>query len=314
VIAVGALLARLAGSGISRLRQRVTYGSDALYIVQKLVTYSLVILAVIAGLSTVGLNLSSLAVLAGAIGLGVGLGLQGIVKEFVSGLVLIFDRVLNVGDYVELEDSRRGLVQSIGPRAVRIRTNDNIDLIIPNSKFIDGPVVNWTLHGRTRRIHVPFSVAYGSDRNEVRQVVLAAARAVPFTLPETESERSQVWLVGFGDSGLNFELLVWPTLDAVKRPATTQAAYTWAIADALECAGIEVPFPQMDLRLRSLFGEEGQRALQALRLQSPEPTSTRPAAATPVGVNDAAEDLARPILPPEMEREGDDLSDDKVRH
>jgi small-conductance mechanosensitive channel len=295
VIAVALVAARLAGSGIRRLSARSRHGSAALYIVQKLVTYGLVILGVMAGLSTVGLNLSSLAVFAGALGVGVGLGLQGIVKEFVSGLVLLFDRVLNVGDYIELDDGKRGMVQEIGPRAVRVRTNDNIDLIVPNSKFIDGPVVNWTLHNRTRRIHIPFSVAYGVDRQKVRQVVLEAAASVPFTLPETEDQKSQVWMTGFGDSGLNFELLVWPTLEAVKRPATMHAAYTWAIADALERAGVEVPFPQVDVRLRSLFGQEGREALSALRLEEPQP---RAAPASPTaGTNDAADDLRRPMPP-----------------
>ncbi|OYX02842.1 MAG: transporter [Caulobacter vibrioides] len=289
----GFFVARLAAAAIEKARSRTRYGGSALYIVQKVVSYAVVILAFLAGLSTIGLNLSSLAVFAGAIGVGVGLGLQGIVKEFVSGLVLIFDRVLNIGDYVELEDGKRGLVQEIGPRAVRIRTNDNIDLVIPNSKFIDGPVVNWTLHGATRRIHIPFSVAYGSNREKVREVVLAAARAVPFTNPETETERTQVWLVGFGDSGLKFELLVWPSLEAVKRPAAMHAAYTWAIAEALENAGVEIPFPQMDIRLRSLFGHEGDTAIGALGLEPPaQPAASESPQA--VTTNDAAEELARP--------------------
>lgn len=301
IIVAGILLARLAGAGIARLRGRVHSGASALYIVQKLVTYGLVIFAITAGLSTVGLNLSSLAVFAGALGVGVGLGLQGIVREFVSGLVLIFDRVLNVGDYVELEDGRRGLVQSIGPRAVWVRTNDNVDVIIPNSKFIDGPVINWTLNGQSRRIHIPFSVAYGSDRQKVRDVVLAAARGVAFTLPESDDRRSQVWLVGFGESGLKFELVVWPTLDAAKRPAAMHAAYTWAIADALECAEIEVPFPQMDVRVRSLFGEEGLRAMDALGLKPPRGHAAQVGVVPSAGANDAAEDLARPLPEPEPE-------------
>jgi len=103
--------------------------------------------------------------------------------------------------------------------------------------------------------------------------------------------------VGFGDSSLNFELLVWPTLDAVKRPAAMQAAYTWAIADALECAGIEVPFTQMDVRLRSLFGQEGRQALSALKLDyEPEAEKAAPAP-NPTGKNDAADDLAQPLPP-----------------
>ncbi|HEX2561469.1 mechanosensitive ion channel family protein [Phenylobacterium sp.] len=301
IIVGGFVAARLATIGLERVRGRSRHGKAALYIVEKLIAYGLVIVAFVAGLSTIGLNLSSLAVFAGAIGVGVGLGLQGIVKEFVSGLVLIFDRVMNVGDYVELEDGKRGLVQEIGPRAVRIRTNDNVDILVPNSKFIDGPVVNWTLHGQGRRIHIPFSVAYGSDRETVRQVVLEAARSVPFTLPEDETRKSQVWLVGFGDSGLQFELLVWPQLDAVKRPAAMHAAYTWAIAEALECAGIEVPFAQMDVRFRSLFGQEGEDALKALRLDRSDLHRETPHAPAPASTNDAADDLARPLPTPEPE-------------
>jgi len=298
VIVIGFFIARVAGVALRRLRGRARHGAAALYIVEKLVTYGVVLLALVMGLSTVGLNLSSLAVFAGAVGVGVGLGLQGIVKEFVSGLVLVFDRSLGVGDFVELEDGKRGVVQEVGPRAVRIRTNDNIDLMIPNSKFIEGPVVNWTLHGHTRRIHVPFAVGYGCDREKVRDVVLEAARSVPFTVPETEAQKSQVWLTGFGDSGLNFELVVWPTIDAVKRPGAMHAAYTWAIAEALERAGIEIPFPQMDVRLRSLFGQEGEAARQALRLDEPEGAAEAPAPAPPT-TNDAADDLARPFEDPE---------------
>jgi small-conductance mechanosensitive channel len=296
VAALFFLAARLAGYGIGRLSGHARQAAPALYIVRKLVTYGLVIIGVMVGLSTMGLNLSSLAVFAGAVGVGVGLGLQGIVKEFVSGLVLIFDRVMQVGDFVELEDGKRGLVQEIGPRAVRVRTNDNIDIAIPNSKFIEGPVVNWTLNGQGRRIRIPFEVAYGSDRRKVRDVVLAAARGVPFTQKETGEHKTQVWLVGFGDSGLKFELLVWPTLDAVKRPATMQAAYTWAIADALEAAGIEIPNPQRDLHLRSLFGLQSDAALAALDLKAPQPAAR--AAGPAKADNDAAEDLARPLPQP----------------
>jgi small-conductance mechanosensitive channel len=267
--------ARLAGVILRRVRDRTRHGREALYIVQKLVTYGLAILGFVVGLTTMGLNLSSLAVFAGAIGVGVGLGLQGIVKEFVSGLVLIFDRVLNVGDFIEVAENR-GVVQEIGPRAVRIRTNDQVDLIIPNSKFIDGAVINWTLHGVGRRIHIPFSVASNADRNKVREVVLAAARTVPFSMPESDQHKTQVWMTGFGESANNFELLVWPTLEAVKRPGAMQAAYTWAIADALDAAGIEVPYPQMDVRLRSLFGVEGEAARKKRRRGARPPKTTRP--------------------------------------
>lgn len=285
---------RLIGSALKRLRQRTREGAPALYLVEKVLTYSLVLFGVAAGLSTLGLDLSSIAVFAGGLGIGLGLGFQGVVKEFVSGLVLIFDRAIHIGDYVEMADGTRGVVQEIGPRATRIRNNDNVYLLVPNSKLIENPVINWTLKGETRRIHVPFLVAFGADKDKVREAVLAAARDVPFTLPDEGARRTQVWLVGFAESGLNFELIVWPTLEAVKRPKAMNAAYTWAIDDALRKACIEIPYPQREVRVRGLFGEEGQDALEALGLQ--RNVHAEPAMQTPT-VNDAAEDLLRPDDP-----------------
>lgn len=282
---------------LRRARAGAVKGTAALYLLEKLAGYGIFIVGVMLALSAAGLNLSSLAVFAGALGIGVGLGLQGVVKEFVSGVFLIFDRMISVGDYVELDGGVRGAIMEIGPRATRVRTNDNVNVLIPNSRLIEGSVTNWTLKGDTRRIHIPFSVAYGSDRGAVRDAVLRAARASPFTLPDSELRKSQVWLVGFGDSSLDFELLVWPTLEAVKRPAAMHAAYTWLIADALDASGIEVPFPQTDLRIRSLFGREGEDAIEAVhpgagaaRKARPDTRSTLPSPAR-ASSNDAAEDL-----------------------
>lgn len=292
IFLIALVAARLVSRALRRVRERASQRTTAaLYLLEKLAGYGIVILGVVAGLSAAGLNLSSLALFAGAIGIGIGLGLQGVVKEFVSGLFLIFDRMVSVGDLIELEDGVRGAIVEIGPRASRLRTNDNVNIIVPNSKLIEDRVTNWTLKGDTRRIHVPFSVAYGANRAEVRDAVLAAARASPFTLPETETRKSQVWLVGFGESGLDFELLVWPTPAAVKRPAGMHAAYTWLIADALDEAGIEVPFPQTDLRLRSIFGREGDEALAALGLQRPTQPVAEGPTARPATTNDAAEEL-----------------------
>lgn len=295
--------AGIVGGALRRLRVRTRDGNAALYVTEKLLTYGLVLFGLVAGLSTLGLNLSSIAVFAGGLGIGLGLGFQGVVKEFVSGLVLIFDRAIHIGDYVEMPDGTRGVVQEIGPRATRVRNNDNVYLLIPNSKLIENTMINWTLRGETRRIHVPFQVAIGADKEKVREAVLEAARDVPFTLPDTEQHRTQVWLVGYGDSALRFELIVWPTLEAVKRPRAMNAAYTWAIDDALRKAGIEIPYPQRDLRIRSLFGEEGEDALAALSLER----APRAAVAAPAPtINDAAEDLLRPAPEPSPDGAEDD--------
>ena len=298
ILGVTLTVAWLATRGIKRLRARSARSAGTLYLLEKLTGYGVTVVGVVLALSAAGVNLSSLAVFAGAIGIGVGLGLQGVVKEFVSGLFLIFDRMVAVGDYVEVQDGARGSIMEIGPRATRIRTNDNINILVPNSHLIEQPLTNWTLKGDTRRIHIPFSVAYGADRSQVRDVVLEAARGSSFTLPETDTRKCQVWLVAFGESGLDFELLVWPTQEAVKRPASMHAAYTWLIAEALDEAGIEIPFPQTDLRIRSLFGREGDDALEVMttgKAPRPKPAARKPrTAARRSSDNDAAEDLMKP--------------------
>jgi small-conductance mechanosensitive channel len=280
--------ARLVRVALDRVKGRTHLSGPIIYIFQKLTSYALIAIGILVALSTLGIDLTSLAVFAGAVGVGVGLGLQGIVREFVSGLVVIFDQHLHVGDFVELEGGVKGEIVEVGPRAARIRTNDAVDVVLPNSKLIETKVENWTLHGETRRIHVPFTVAYGADKNQVRDAVLAAARALPFTLPDTDARRTQVWMVGFGDSALNFELVVWPTQEAARRPAAMHAAYTWAIDEALRSAEVEMPFPQLDVRLRSLFGRETDDALAALRLE--RVGDVRPAARASAHTNDAMQD------------------------
>ncbi len=132
-----------------------------------------------------------------------------------------------------------------------ITTNDNIDIVVPNSVFVNGHVMNWTMRDVYRRIHVPFGVAYGSDKELVRKAVLEAVDSVSHTLSGDDARKPKVWLTGFGDSSLDFELIVWLTSDAVKRPGAVQADYLWAIETALGKYGIEIPFPQRDLHVRS---------------------------------------------------------------
>ncbi|AZS20317.1 MULTISPECIES: mechanosensitive ion channel family protein [unclassified Caulobacter] len=293
IVAAALFAARLTSAGLRRLRERAGGNAASLYVVEKVASYSLVVIGVLAGLSTMGVNLTSLTVFAGALGVGVGLGLQGIIKDFASGVSLVFERLVAVGDFVELPNGGRGVVHEIGPRATRIRTNDSTDIIVPNSVLVNDQVINWTLRGTNRRLRVPFVTAFGTDKEKVREAVLKAAKAAPFTSPDDATRRAQVWLVGYGESSLKFELVVWPTLEAVRRPAAIFAAYTWLIDDALREAGIEIPYPQRDIRLRGLFGEEGEEAMASLRL---EPAARRRKASKAARIgssNDAAADLER---------------------
>jgi len=291
IVGAAMLAARLTSAGLRRLRERAAGDAASLYVVEKVATYGLVVIGVVVGLSTMGVDLTSLTIFAGAVGVGAGLGLQGLIKDFASGVSLVFERLVAVGDFVELPNGGRGVVHAIGARATRIRTNDSTDIIVPNSVLVNDQVINWTLRGTNRRIRVPFSTAFGVDKDKVREAVLKAAKAAPFTSPDDATRRAQVWLVGFGESALRFELIVWPTVEAVRRPAAIHAAYTWLIDDALRGAGIEIPYPQRDIRMRGLFGEEGEDALTSLRL---EPARRRKAkAARHASSNDAAADLER---------------------
>ncbi|WP_164156527.1 mechanosensitive ion channel family protein [Sandarakinorhabdus rubra] len=298
LIAAGIILglAALAVWGIrfitSRSQARVAEGQAAtIYVAGQVARYVVVLAAVAGVISALGVDLSALSLFAGALGVGVGLGLQDVVKNFVYGLILLFDGSMEVGDFVELQDGTSGLVVAIGPRATTLRTNDHVDVLVPNGLMLGGKLTNWTRDRTPRRVHVPFTVAYGSDKDKVRAAALEAARAVPFTRPDEGDRRTQVWLTGFGDSALKFELVVWPALEAVKRPGGMMAAYCWALDDAMRRHGIEIPFPQQDLRIRSWFGHEGEAGLAAAAGRPIAP-ATAPSP-SPTAPNDAAEDVGR---------------------
>ncbi|WP_443970031.1 mechanosensitive ion channel family protein [Sphingobium sp. CR28] len=252
LILVVALFATWAVKRITR-RMQVRIGEEsasAVYIGGQVVRYIVLFTGLAIAVSALGVDLSALSLFAGALGVGIGLGLQDVVKNFVCGVVLLFDRSIEVGDFIELEDGTNGAVTSIGARATGIVTNDNVTVLVPNASLLNGKLTNWTRNRATRRIHVPFHVALGANKDLVKQAALEAANAVPFTLPEVGRQKSQVWLVGFGDASLRFELVVWPSLEAVKRPGSMMAAYCWALDDALQKYGIEIPVPQQEVRFR----------------------------------------------------------------
>ena len=225
----------------------------ALFTVERMAHYVILAAGLIVALSSIGLDFTKFALFASALGVGLGFGLQNLVSNFMAGLIILFERSLNVGDFVELESGVAGEVREINMRSTLITTNDNVDILVPNSEFVGGRVTNWTLREVFRRIHIPFGVAYGTDKDLVRNVVLKASERVPWTLKGQDRRQPQVWFVGFGDSSLDFELVVWLAPEAVKRPAAVQADFLWEIESALSEASIEIPFPQRDLHLRSGF-------------------------------------------------------------
>ena len=221
-----------------------------LHMFSRLLRYAVWLVGTLMGLNYLGIDLSNVALLGSALAVGLGFGLQNVVSNFVSGLILLFEQSLKVGDFVDLESGVRGHVREIAMRYTRVTTNDRIDVLVPNSQFINGRVINWTHDDSLTRIHVPFGVAYGSDKQRVREAGLAAARAVEGVM-DTGAHAPEVWLVAYGDSSMNYELVVWVQRELTINPAKTQARMLWALDDELAKRQLEIPFPQRDLNVRS---------------------------------------------------------------
>jgi small-conductance mechanosensitive channel len=216
------------------------------YAIAQIVSNLVLIIGIFIVLENTGIHLGALTVFAGAVGVGVGFGLQNIASNFISGLVILAERPITIGDRVEVAGVV-GQVQQIRARSTVILTNDNIAMIVPNSKFIDSPVTNWTYSDPRVRFRVPIGVAYGSDVNKVREALIAAGRSNSHVL---EDPAPSVFLKQFGESSIDFELVVWSS-EMSHRPSRFKSDLNFAIEEKLREAGIEIPFPQRDLHIRS---------------------------------------------------------------
>lgn len=217
---------------------RVALGTIFRYIV---IFFGLLII-----LQTAGIDLSSVTVLAGALGIGVGFGLQNIASDFVSGLIIMVSRPVKVGDRVEV-GGVVGDVIAISARSTSITTNDNISIIVPNSEFIRNNVINWSHADRNVRLHLPVGVSYNADPDEVRKILLevAAGHASVLTSPPPD-----VIFLGFGESSIDFDLRFW-TSDFITKPNVIKSDLYYATWYALKRANIEIPFPQRDVHIKS---------------------------------------------------------------
>jgi small-conductance mechanosensitive channel len=216
------------------------------YAVARVTGYLIFLFGLIIGLQSLGVDLSSLVVLGGALGVGAGFGLQPIVSNFVSGLVLLVERPVRLGDRVDVGNTSGDVVR-IGGRSTWVRTNDNEVIIIPNSEFITSRVINWTANDPQVRFSIPVGVGYGSNPAQVRELLLEVARNHPDVLPVPAPD---VIFVGFGDSSLDFQLRVF-TIRQVQTPGTLKSDLLFSVFRVFGEHGIEIPFPQRDLHLRS---------------------------------------------------------------
>ena len=224
---------------------RLPAGRGVGYALTTTVHYAVLLLGFLLAISAAGVDLNKVSLLAGAFGVGIGFGLQNVVNNFVSGLILLYERPVQLGDMVEVGGTT-GEVRRIGIRSSTIRTFQGAEVIVPNSNLISDRVVNWTFSDRRRRMDIKIGVAYGSEPGRVLALLTEVARAHPDVLSEPAP---QALMLAFGESSLDFELRAWTGL--YDNHIATQSELLVAIAHALGEAGIEVPFPQRDLHLRS---------------------------------------------------------------
>jgi len=246
---------------VSILRSR-RYDRGVRDAVRKLVHYSLLTLGLLIALTTAGVDPRVFALLGGAFGIGIGFGLQNIVNNFVSGIILLFERPIKVGDTIVIENEW-GTIKRIGLRSTVVETLDNSEIIVPNSMLISEKVTNWTLSTASARVVMEVGVAYGSDIAKVLDILIEAGTSSSLVLSEP---KVSAIFTGFGDSSLNFELRIW--IADIRDRLHVKSDILHAIEKGLRSAHIEIPFPQRDLHVRSIDPATLNKLTRASRRES----------------------------------------------
>ncbi len=229
-----------------RLFRRLPIAEAQKFALGRFATYLFFLGGLFIGLQSLGVNLDSLVVFGGAVGVGIGLGLQNVVSNFVAGLILLIEQPIRIGDRIEVKDTF-GDVTKIGARSTWIRTNDNFVIIVPNSDFINSAVTNWTANDPNVRLIIPVGVGYDSDPEHVRHLLLQVAHTHEDVLAEPEAD---VIFTDYGDNSLNFSLRVW-TSSRAHTPFVLKSDLYFAIFKLFREHEVELPFPQRDLHIRS---------------------------------------------------------------
>jgi small-conductance mechanosensitive channel len=231
---------------LGRLLRRLNISDGQKFALSRFATYLLFLGGLFVGLQSLGVNLNSVVVFGGAIAVGVGLGLQNVVSNFVAGLILLIEQPIRIGDRIETGNTL-GDVVKISARSTWVRTNDNVVIIVPNNEFINNPVTNWTANDPNVRLSLPVGVGYNSDPKQVREILLQAAREHPDVLKDPAPD---VIFTAYGDSSINFDLRVW-TSSRAHTPMVLKSDLYFSLFEMFREKGVELPFPQRDLHIRS---------------------------------------------------------------
>ncbi|MFN3324829.1 MAG: mechanosensitive ion channel family protein [Bryobacteraceae bacterium] len=230
---------------VSRLLVRTKLDLSARHAVASVFQYTALLLGFFIILQAVGIDLTAFSVAAGGFGIGLGFGLQNIANNLVSGLIVLLERPVKIGDRIEVAGTE-GQVIEIRARSTTVLTNDNIAIIIPNSRFITEEVVNWSYNDYKVRFRIPISVAYDSDVQLVERLLIEAAAENPNILKEPPPV---VRFLEFGDSGLHFELRAW-SASLIQKKGKLISMLNFAILTKFREHGVSIPYPQRDLHLK----------------------------------------------------------------
>ncbi len=236
------------------LAERTAMTPGAVNSMTTLVYYAALVIGILILLSTLGFNVTQLGLIFGALSVGLGFGLQTIANNFVSGIILLTEQSIQVGDYVELQAGTTGEVKKISIRATIVRTFDGEDVIVPNAELVSNRVNTWSYEDNWRRLKISFGVAYDSDPAEVVRLAEEAAREVKVT-KEDDAHPLRIFFEGFGNNSLDFSIRPWCWMNQINAQTGMISDYYFALFKKFKAAGIEIPFPQTDLHLKSISPE-----------------------------------------------------------
>ncbi len=248
IVFIAYVIASLARKSLKRLAQTQTnIPQKVAHNLSRFVFYFIFILGLLFAMSSVGLNFTSIAVVAGALSVGIGFGFQSIVQNIIAGLFLLMEKHIRVGHIIGLESGAKGKVVAIRLRTTVLKSFDNIAILVPNAELISQKVTNFSLLKEKRRLMLPFSVAFGTDKKKLSEILIQEAKKIPYTAANTKPE---VWMSKIGDNGLEFELIVLIDLKEGVFVGAVKSLYLNMIEDTLVQNKITIPYPVRDVRIQ----------------------------------------------------------------
>lgn len=249
VVLIGVVLSRyIAGSLAKKLLRWGKLSANAAHLIRRIIHLTLIVLIVLMALPIAGIPITIFTVLGGGIAIGIGFGAQTLFNNLISGMMIMAERPIRIGDVVDITGFR-GTVQDISNRCVRLKQSDGIDVLIPNSAFLENPLLNWTLCDKDIRCQVSVGVAYGTSSQKVKQILLDVASNHPKVYKEPEPV---VLFQNFGDNSLEFSVLFWAEISSPREKAILESDIRFMIDEDFAKANVVISFPQRDVHLDTL--------------------------------------------------------------